>query len=63
MRVAEKDAVDSVKLIRVGKTSSTGVIVRDVIEGEPDHVEEAESEKPYPGVAVGWKVTTALRSQ
>lgn len=64
MRVAEDDAVDIVRLIRIGKTSSTGVIVRDVFEdGEPDQVENAEDEKPYPSIAVGWKVTTALRSQ
>jgi hypothetical protein len=63
MNVAEDDLDDTLRLIRVGKTSSTGVIVRDVPErGAPDQRAE-EDEKPYSSIAVGWKVTTALRSQ
>lgn len=61
-RVASPDLGEVVKLIRVGESSSVGVLVRDLDEEgrETYYDHDAGRERPYPRVAAGWKLTTSL---
>jgi hypothetical protein len=60
--VLEPEADETIRLIRVGRKSSTGVIVTDA-SAKSQSANEAESEKPSPELAAGWKLTTARRWQ
>ncbi len=54
------DSDETVKLTRVGKTSSTGIIIRVLDENrrETYYDHDAEREQTYPPVAAGWELTT-----
>jgi hypothetical protein len=62
LRVSEPNLGETVRLIAVGRTSSRGVLVRDVEKGRQTYYDnDAQRERTYPRVAVGWKLTTTLR--
>ncbi|HWP55358.1 MAG TPA: hypothetical protein VN476_14615 [Pyrinomonadaceae bacterium] len=62
LRVSEPNLGETVRLIAVGRTSSKGVLVRDVEKGRETYYDnDAQRERTYPRAAVGWKLTTALR--
>ncbi len=60
LRVVDSKAGDEVRIIRAGKLSSTGVVVRDINENSRETFYDSESERqmPYPQVAAGWELTT-----
>ena len=62
LRITTPDHGEFVTLSRVGKSSSTGVIVRDLDDEGKEffYDRDAGRESVYPKVAVGWKLTTAL---
>jgi len=60
LRVAEPAEGDEVRIIRAGKVSSTGVVIRSVDEsGETFFDSRTEQPQPHSKVAVGWKLTTS----
>jgi len=62
LRVSEPDFGETVRLVAIGRTSSKGVLVRDVEKGRETYYDnDAQRERTYPRAAVGWKLTTALR--
>ena len=61
LRVSEPNLGETVRLIAVGRTSSKGVLVRDVEKGRETYYDnDAQRERTYPRAAAGWKLTTAL---
>ena len=61
LRVSDPNLGETVRLIAVGRTSSKGVLVRDVARGRETYYDDAQRERTYPRAAVGWRLTTALR--
>jgi hypothetical protein len=62
LRVSEPNLGETVRLIKVWQTSSMGVLVRDVDKRKETYYDnEAQRERTYPRVALGWKLTTARR--
>lgn len=62
LRVVNPNLGEALRLIEVGRTSSRGVLVRQVENRKEKYYDnDAESEREYPPVAVGWTLTTALR--
>ncbi|HEV2800110.1 MAG TPA: hypothetical protein VGW12_06425 [Pyrinomonadaceae bacterium] len=59
LRVLDSDEV--VRLTRVGKTSSAGIVIRSLDENrrETYYDHDAQQEKVYPPVAPGWKLSTS----
>lgn len=55
------DSEEVVRLTRVGKTSSAGIIIRSLDENRKEtyYDHDAEREKIYPPVVAGWELTTS----
>lgn len=51
---------DSVRLIRVGKLTSTGIIIRDMTDGKEMFFDaNADQQRPHSKVQTGWRLTTS----
>lgn len=62
LRIVKPDLGEALRLIEVGSTSSTAVLVREVENRKETYYDhEAEREVEYPPVATRWILTTALR--
>jgi hypothetical protein len=58
LRVVNSATGDSVRIVRVGRSSSTGVVIRDLPqEGEP--TSEETEERPPSKIKAGWQLTTS----
>lgn len=62
LRVTQPNLGESIRLVKVGPTSSKAVLVRDVENQKETYYDNvAEREREYPRVKAGWTLTTALR--
>jgi hypothetical protein len=61
LRVSTPDEGDIVRILRAGKSSSTGVIIRDLDENGNEAFFDGDSEtsRPHSKIAVGWQLTTS----
>lgn len=61
MILRSRDTGEEVRLTRVGKHSSSGVLVRSLDEQRKEtyYDHDAERQRVYPRVAVGWRLTTS----
>jgi hypothetical protein len=60
LRVVRPNENESVRLLQVGKFSSTGVIARDLIDGHEKFFDgDTEQLRPYPRIQSGWRLTTS----
>ena len=58
--VVESEDYEKVELLQIGRNSSTGVLIRSLDENKQETFKNWQTNevKPYPSVAVGWKVST-----
>ena len=59
LHVISPDEGDSVRLLRVGRSTSTGVIIRDLIEGKELFLNESNEQRPSSKIRAGWQLTTS----
>lgn len=57
--VRDPDAGEYVRVVRAGKRSSAGYVIRELAEGGTETSTDGDSKRPLPRVAVGWKLSTS----
>ena len=61
LRVSTPDEGDIVRILRAGKFSSIGIVIRDLDENSKETFFDGDSEKsrPHSKIALGWQLTTS----
>jgi hypothetical protein len=57
--VREPDWGDRIRIVRAGKRTSTGYVIREVDDRRRETFTDGDAKRPLPKVAVGWKLTTS----